>query len=261
MNARRGVAMLLVVMTSTVLVVGVAILARTRTTLALTHRQTAASIRIQYLLLGSERPIFEWLGERARDVVVGPGTGAPVVGVLDEEFEIDGQRVRIRITAWDQQGMWPGNSDQLGLDPPEPRHGSADRVFPTSTQPDSTKGVLATHNPWPTRSGRTRSAAIPAININTAPGMLLEQLRAGYPTGDLDTLLEQRQTGARVTVSQTLRTPDGREVRLTGTSRVWSFRTQVSVNKTTLGMWSVYTNQGGQWRLAQRMMIDEPAEE
>lgn len=261
MISRRGVAMLLVVMTCTVLVVGVTIIARIRTTHAMTQQQASASIRVQQLLLESARPIFQWLDEDSRSVVIDLGTEAPMVGVLDDELMVDGQRVRIQITAWDQQGMWPGNSEELGLDPPQPRHTSDDRVFPSRARPGSAKGVLASHNPWPTRSGRTRSGATPTININTAPGMLLDQLRSGYPTGELDTLLGQRQSGDPVTVSKMLRSADGQELRLTGMSRVWSFRTQVSVNQMTMGMWSVYTNQGGQWRLAQRTMIDESTDE
>lgn len=264
--------MLLVLMVCTVMIVGVTIIARARASTAITTYQASELLRCDLLITASEKPILHWLEEQSSSVVIDPGSDAPAVDVHDSQFNLDDSVVKIEITGWDQQGMWPGNSDSVGLQPPvAPNQGldmgyhlahleSVTGVYPSRTVPDAIGGLVATHNPWPTRTGRARGRGIATINVNTAPQTLLDQISARYDVGDFNELLAKRSQGEFVATSQSARNAEGEEIRLASVSRVWSFRTQVTVGQVTRSVWSVYANQGGQWQLVQRTVIGEPNE-
>ena len=270
MSSRSGVAMLLVLMTCTVLIVGATVIARTRTNSILSDQQALCGLRATRCLSVSHSAIITWLDEESTSVVIDPSKNTPAVAVLDDSFDVEGTTVLIRITAWDQQGMWPRNASELGLNPPGINGASFDHppnlqqlqdagmVFPTADRPDTIGGLWSTHNPWPTQSGRTRSQGTAAINVNTAPAPLLDQIMTQSDVGDLGALLQQRAAGEMATLSQSSRNAAGEELRLVSVSTVWAFRTQVTVGRIERAAWSVYANQGGQWRLVQRVMIDEP---
>lgn len=273
MSARRGAAMLLVLMTCTVLIVGVTIIARARISASITAHQASRLLRCDQLIAGSEQPILYWLGERSSSISLDPSLKTPVERVHSSQMGFDGSLLRVEITAWDQQGMWPSNSDSLGLRPPIGldreiqasdhlgSHDVASGVYPTPAVPDALGGIMATHNPWPARSGQTRRRAAVTINVNTAPQQLLNQINARYNIGDLGVLMDNRSRGEFVAMSQSARNAEGEEIRLVSVSRVWAFRTQITVDQVTRCVWSVYANQGGQWQLAQRTVISEPIDE
>lgn len=270
MKMRSGVAMLLVMMTCTLLIVGVVIVARARASTFLTQQQGVWQTDAGQLLSASEVPILSWLEEESKTVVFIPEAKSPFVEVLDDRFQIKQVPVEIQIIAWDQQGMWPRNAVELGFQPPfqlNAEFGTPPNlaqlplnahIYPTTEQPEAIGARIATHNPWPNSSGQTRSRGGVTINVNTAPMVLLEQIMDRFDVSDLDQLRQQRSEGKMARLPQTNRDANGREVRLVGVSRVWSFRVQVSVGQLTRGMWVVYINQGGQWKLAQRTMINEP---
>lgn len=273
MNSRRAAAILLVMMTSTVLIVGVSIIARLRTTRAIASHQNHDLMLCDQILSSAQEPIRYWLEDQASTVVVDPAPGAPIVSCIDDSFGIEGLRTRVLISAWDQQGMWPGNWAEIGLDPPavpdsdgEPVHhlrqfDSESGVYPDHLKPSMLGGVVATHNPWPARSGRTRSRGIASINVNTAPEELINQLLARFDLGNLDELIEERKRGKFIAMSLSARNEVGEEIMLVSVSRVWSFRIQVTVNQVTRSQWCVYANQGGQWQLVQRTVIGESSDE
>ncbi len=270
MMVRRGAAMLLVLMACTALIVGVTIIARVQASAGIASSQASSLARCDQLITAAEQPIMQWLVERSGSSTVDPSLGSPIVKVQDDLLELDKALVRIQVTAWDQQGMWPRNSDQLGFTPPvsgiqlsEIGHHLCrlqldSGVFPTESEPTAIGGLVATHNPWPTRSRQTRRWGAASINVNSAPQALLNQISARYDVGDLSSLLDQRRLGERVEMSQIVRNAEGEEIQLVGVSRVWSIRTQVTVERVTRSVWSVYANQGGQWHLVQRTVIGEP---
>ena len=272
MMVRRGAAMLLVLMTCTVLIVGVTVIARVRASATIASSQSCSMLRCDQLIKAAEQPIMQWLMERSSGVSIDLGSQSPFVAVHDSQLELDGSQVRVQITAWDQQGMWPSNSDQLGLSPPVGGRQSGDfghhlgrlpleyGLYPTFSNPNLVGGLIATHNPWPTRSGQTRRRDTVAINVNTAPQALLNQISARYDVGDLSSYMESRRFGVSVAVNQSARNAVGEEIQLVGVSRVWSFRTQITVVRVTRSVWSVYAKQGGQWQLVQRTIIGEPDE-
>ncbi len=272
MSTRRGAAMLLVLMTCTVMIVGVTIIARAKTSAAITSLQAHRLVRCDQLIRASQQPILHWLDEVSSSATLDPDLGAPVVIVHDTETIDPDGRVRIQLTAWDQQGMWPANSESLGLTPlVQPDQdlqmgyhlGSLEVdsvVYPSQSSPDTIGGLVATHSPWPTRSGRTRTRGTASINVNTAPQALLDQISARYDVGDLGMLIESRQQSEFVAMSQTVSNAEGEEIQLVSVSRVWAFRAQVAVGNVSRSVWSVYANQGGQWQLVQRTVIGEPSE-
>ena len=259
--------MLLVLMTCTVLIVGVTIIARVQASSSIASTQALSLVRCDQLITAAEQPIMQWLVERSGSSTVDPSLGSPIVKVHDDLLVLDNSRIRVQITAWDQQGMWPRNCDQLGFTPPVGGDQVGERghhlgslqldsgVFPTESEPTAIGGLVATHNPWPVRSRQTRRRGAVSINANTAPQALLNQISARYDVGDLSSLLDQRRHGE---MSQTVRNAEGEEIQLVGTSRVWTIRTQVTVDRVTRSVWSVYANQGGQWQLVQRTVIGEP---
>lgn len=270
MKTRSGVALFLALLASVVIIVGVTIIASVRTREHLTEVQSTNVMHSMQALRESDRMIRSWLDERSNSIVLPPEIDAPMVPVRDDAFTLGGRPASIQITGWDQQGMWPRNAEDLGLNPPTLIPGefgdlpNLDQInanassYPSVAAPAAIGGVLATHNPWPSRSGRTRSRGSPAINVNTAPISLLRQAQTQYDIRDLGEIVQSRAQGSMATLDGTNRAATGNEVRFVSLSRVWSFRVDVTVGMVSRSCWYVYANQGGQWSLVQRMMIDEP---
>ncbi len=269
MRSHRGGAMLLVLLTSTVMIVSVSILARAQSSSAIAAMQASKLQLCQHLIAASEEPTLYWLSEISGGVVIDPDQSTPMVRVLDAQLGIDRSRASIQIAAWDQHGMWPSNCDALGIGP-IPSHASTrlprglserglgERVYPTTHRPSARKSTGATHNPWPTLSGRTRRGSHAAINVNTSPRELLEQVSARDEIGDLGEIFERRKRGEFVTVAQSIRGVNAPELRIVSVSHCWSIRTQVTVDGVTRGTWSVYAHRGGHWELVKREVIHEP---
>ncbi len=271
MNTRRGVAMLIALMTMTVLIAGITIIARVQTTDRLIEMRADDTSYTQDIFRIADMPIRAWLEEQASSAVVDPTTSAPMIHVSDDEIVLGDQAVRIRITAWDQYGMIPRNADELRINLgsdvdtawQDARYPSLDlsteqsSVFPSREHPAAIGGFFATHNPWPTRSGTTRSRSGAVININTAPVQLIEEIFQRFNLGDPSHIFEKRAQGELATF--TLSAQDARQVsvRLVSISRVWSFRVDVWIGTIRRSSWSVYSNQGGHWRLVQRVGIDD----
>jgi hypothetical protein len=261
--------MLLVLLTSTVMIVSVSILARAQSSSAITAMQASRLQLCHHLIAAAEEPTLYWLRELSGGVVSDPDQGTPMVLVLDTQLGIDQSQARIQIVAWDQHGMWPSNCDSLGIGP-KPSHadtrsqwvlsekGPAEWVYPTMHRPSARNSISSTHNPWPTLSGRTRRGAHAAINVNTSPRELLEQVSARYEIGDQGEIYKRRKRGEFVIVSHSIRGVNAQEIRLVSVSHCWSIRTQVTVDGVTRGTWSVYVNRGGHWELVKREVIHEP---
>lgn len=269
MRSRSGVAMLLTLLASVVIIVGVTIIASVRTREHLTEVQSSDAMRSMQVLRESDRMILGWLNERSKSIVLPPEIDAPIVRVLDDSFTLGRRPATLQITGWDQQGMWPSNAEGLRLNLPLGIVGAFSDLpnldqpdtsssrYPSLATPAAIGGVLATHNPWPSRAGQTRSRGTPAININTAPISLLMQAQSQYDVDDLGEIVQKRNQGSMATLDVTNRAATGQEIRFVSVSRVWSFRIEVTVGLVSRSCWCVYANQGGQWSLVQRMMIDE----
>ena len=268
MRTRRGAAMLIVLMTMTVLIAGTAIIARMRTTNQLISKHATDRIYAQDLVYAAESPIIEWLRENSSHAVVNPDLPAPMIQVLDDRVKLDTQTVRIQITAWDQSGMIPLNANELGLEmdldevpwkkailPGLDHADSHPTAFPSRESPTAIGGRVATHNPWPTRSGTTRSRSDAVININTAPVDLIEMVFTSFNLGDPGSIFEKRGSGELATYTTQRQDANQKSIRLVSVSRVWSFRTDVWVGTIRQSYWSTYANQGGNWKLVQRIGI------
>ena len=271
MRDRRGIAMLIALMTMTVLIAGVAIIARVQTTDRLIELRSDDAIMVDDIFRVADAPIQAWLEEQARYAVVDPASLASMVAVSDDRMMLGDQEIRVRITAWDQYGMIPRNADELRIDlgndseipwkdarfPGLDLSTQQTTVFPSRERPTAIGGLHATHNPWPTRSGTTRSRSNAAININTAPAELIESIFRTFNLGDPSSIFEKRAQGELAIF--TLSAQDARQVsvRLVNISRVWSFRVDVEIGTTRRSSWCVYSNQGGSWKLVQRIGIDD----
>lgn len=269
MSARRGMAMLLVLLTTVVIVVGVTIIARVRTDRVLASQQATRSASAMHIIGESDRVMRAWLHERSTSVVLPPEIDAPHVAVLDDTIDLWGKQVQVRIDAWDQLGMWPQTSDELGLSMPFTvkntfqEFSNLDQLdvqgmtFPSRNRTTAIGGLWSTHNPWPARSGQTRTRGAAMINMNTAPMALLAQVADRFHPGELDQAMQQRAQGKMVTMTQSLQSAEGTNLRLVGVSMVWSFRVEVRVGSVIRSCWCIYANRGGQWALMQRIMIHE----
>jgi len=265
----RGVAMLLVLVVLTVVVSAVSIIARARTTVVLTGSHMVHRAQLGQLLEASDAPIRSWLQEHAGSIVLPPEIDAPCILVSQSSNMImNGDEVRIQITAWDQLGMYPRNAIALGLPMPVEDvawmdsdlpgldgHG-ARADFPTSDNPASVGGVTATHNPWPTRSGTTRARGGAQININTAPKELVERVFDRFGLGDPGWIFQRRVAGEFVAMTQQIEGADRAAISLVSVSRVWSFRIDAWFGTIRRSCWCIYANQGGNWRMVQRLAID-----
>ena len=268
---QRGVAMLLVLAVLTVVVSAVAIIARVRTTEVLTRSHAVHRAQLGQLMEASDAPIRAWLKDYAGGVVLPLDTGAPYLLVSEKRDIVhEHYEVQIQITAWDQLGMYPRNAEDLGLripmdmekfawfDSPLPGldAGGSRSDFPSSEEPASVGGLVATHNPWPRRSGTTRARGGTQININTAPDELLEDVFERLGLGDPGWILEKRAAGELVTMTQQIVGADQAPINIVSVSRVWSFRIDAQIGTIRRSCWCVYANQSGSWRLVQRLAID-----
>jgi hypothetical protein len=275
MNTRRGVALLVTLMTMTVLFAGVAIIVTVRNTDAIISTHSLDELLVRDILRSSESPILLWLNNQSGEVVLDPESVAPVVSILNDELMIYEEALRLRITAWDQYGMIPLNADALGLDYAlglnadeipwiGSSHPGLDLVVegvgrrgfvPSSENPDTVGGLVATHNPWPSRLGATRSRSVASLNINTAPRSLVEACYSAFNLGETETIFEKRFIGEQAVYTASVQDPQQDSLRIVSISRLWSFRTDVMVGTIRHSWWSTYARQGGSWRLVQRVGI------
>lgn len=266
--SRRGVAMLITLMTMTVLLAGIAIVAKIRVTNQLISMRTNDGMISMDLLDAAGTPIRRWLEEQAGSAVIGPDQPSSMILILDDTLTIEKQPIRVRIAAWDQSGMIPLNAEQLGLtldikeiawqgqsDPGLDQADQRASVFPSPERPNAVGGLVATHNPWPSRSGTTRSRSSAIININTAPAELLEECFSLFNLGDPSAIIEKRAIGEMAFYTTDIQDARQNQIRLVSISRVWSFRVDVWVGSTLRSSWSTYSNQGGNWRMVQRIGI------
>ena len=271
MNIRRGVAMLIALMTMTVLIAGITIIAQVKTTDRLIEMRADDMVHTQDIFRVADVPIRTWLEEQASSAVVAPAVFTPMIFIADDEIMLGDQAVRVRITAWDQYGMIPRNSDELRISlgsdvdtawqdasyPGLDLSTTQPTVFPSREHPAAMGGLFATHNPWPTRSGTTRSRSGAVININTAPVRLIEDIFQIFNLGDPSNIFEKRALGELAIFTLSAQDAKQVSVRLVSISRVWSFRTDVWIGTMRQSNWCVYSNQGGHWRLVQRVGIDD----
>jgi hypothetical protein len=260
--------MLVVLLTLTVIVSAVAVIARTRTTEQLVRSHAVRDARLAELLQNSDAPIRAWLDEVAGGVVLPPETVTPMIRVTGSSMVHDGEELSIQITAWDQLGLYPRNLMDLGIDLsatevawknsvlPGVDEAASRSAFPSAQWPASTGGLVATHNPWPTRSGATRSRSGAQININTAPQELIVAVFEHFQLGDPSWIFVQRAAGEFVTMTQQIVGADRAPISLVSVSRVWSFRIDARIGTIRRSCWCVYAKQGGKWRMVQRIAID-----
>lgn len=254
----------------TVLIAGVSIIARTRATQSLIELRSQNMVQVDDLFRAADTPIRAWLEEQSPYAVVDSSLDAPMLLVCDDQVELLNKAIRVRISAWDQQGMFPRNFEELGLafpfkssemnwlDTPTPGldlQPTGSTVFPSFEYPSAIGGLVATHHPWPSQSGTTRSRTGVAININTAPISLIEEVFVSYNLGDPNNIFEKRTNHEMASVTMSAQNAQQSNIRLVSTSRVWSMRVDVWIDTIRQSCWCVYTNQGGQWRLVQRLRI------
>jgi hypothetical protein len=281
---RRGVAMLLVLAASVVLLSTAAIIARVRATQSLTQRTEQTLIEAWAVCEGAEPAVLAWLEQESREVVIDPDLPAPMVRLLDESFWLRGKQVRITLTAWDQHGMLPRTTvaqstalrslaDRLGLDRVDLTETESPGIdlmpagsFPRADYPTAPGGMISTHNP-PPGAERRRDGSIASINVNTTPEPLLRALFEDLDRGDIDQVLGRRRSGERAEIhSSSTATGGGDPVRLVGSSGCWSVRTDVRITGpgndgggggASASIWSVYSLRGGAWIREQRLVIPE----
>lgn len=264
---QRGIAMIIVLFTMTLIMSAVALIARTRTTDHLTRSHAVRDAQLGDLLISSDGPIRVWLEQASQTIVLPPEAESSMIRVLENSFIHQGAEIGIRIYAWDQQGMFPKNSEELGFGSPIKTvawknsdllgvdEGSA-AAFPTPHNPAAIGGLIATHNPWPTRSGTTRARGGAQININTAPRALIESVHERFNLSDPSWIFEKRSASEFVVLTKQIEGADRTPMSFVSASSVWSFRIDARIGTISRSCWCVYASQGGSWRMVQRVAID-----
>lgn len=267
---RRGVAMILVLGASVLLLAAAAVIARARVTSTL-RSDTDERLALAWSVVdAAESPIREWLARESGSVVLAPNTDAAMVLIMDSEFAVSGVPVTVSVTAWDQCGMLPalGSAVRLAGQRPGPTgedigwfghaHPGLDlwegagSAFPSRLHPDRIGGLVATHNPRQT--GRSRGGRV-TLNLNTAPAWLIDPILAGIGREGLDAILAARRQGEFVSFRGANHDWQGTELVLTGSSNAWGVRTDVTAGGVVASVWSVYSRRGGTWVREQRLVI------
>lgn len=272
--SRRGIAMLIVLASAILLLSVSSVIARSRATAALATR-TDERLNLAWAACeAAEAAILVWLERESRQVVL-PPESPPMVRILDDSLSIAGMPTRITVVAWDQTGMMPSidtasmpafrrlltpaeRRSAAWIAQPSPGLDLADNsmpVYPTPDRPSTLGGRIATHNPQPGPI-RQRGSQSPVININTAPEPLLRAAYEHLGLPDVNSVLQSRRAGERADI-RSQRAAESTQLRLIGTSTVWSVRTDAMVDGLRASVWSVYTLRAGTWIREQRLAIAE----
>ncbi len=290
----RGVALLIVLGVMLIVVTASAIIATTAADVSVQRTLANGDHTAFDVLTALDAPLHHWLENESSKVVLAPDAAQPAVMVLDDQFELDGVIVRVRLTAFDQLGMvpiqaarsasplrlalpgdlaamidqieLPPSSDKapLGLDlvTAQDRAGATGertlQVFPTMHDA-GLGGFVATHN-----RGRIR------ININTAPRPLLAAAMRLGGRGDIDRILALR-SDAKPGTLEAAPTPRTRAAseheqlipNLVTASDCWAFRIDIDVGSLKRSWWTIYqpgpddprTYRRERWRCVQRLAI------
>ncbi len=258
------------------------LLVRQAATRAVASKANANGELLTDVLRAADAPIQQWLTQDSQRAVLPPNATEPRIDVLNDTITLteDGPTIDLTIRAWDQQGMVPLDAILNGAPlrlaaPPEIREQVDDAdlpdrhlpgldllrgTLPAFPQPDtpSIGATIATHNPI-TTPGRQRLAA--RINVATAPKPLLEAaLRAASRSG-IEVILDARRNGQPVPLGDLPQLGEQRQnaPRLVGVSSCWSFRIDAAISSSgqRRAWWAIYANQGGEWSLVQRLVIDD----
>jgi hypothetical protein len=266
--SRRGVAMVIALLTMMVVITSVAIIARVRTTHSLVRSDAARGIQINDLLSASDAPVRAWLADQAGSLTLPSDVDAPMVELLNDKVTIGRTEGSINISAWDQSGMYPRSSAEIGIETPFDHvnwidsalpgidEAASRAAFPSIKSPAAMGGMIATHNPWPSASGSTRARGGAQININTAPRPLIEAVFGRLNLGDPEWMFGLRDKAEMAFVTGQIVREDRLPIQIVSVSRVWSFRIDIELDTIRRSYWCVYANQGGNWRLVQRLVID-----
>lgn len=269
--SRRGIAMLLVLGTTLIVVT-----ALTATVLAVSTRKQSLTIAAherlaEDLLVASEPLVDSWLRRQSPRAVADPAVPSPMVPITDINLDAGDGLV---LTAYDLLGMMPSTAAQthpLWSVIPGPlraitieRSGTslreiADPRRPVHPMPASGAprlGDVVAFNPAFERRSGTDMTVL--ININTVPPPLLEAaLRIGQ-RGDVASILTSRREGraspAPVAGPRATERSMGL-VRLIGRSTLWAVRADVRCGQIERSWWTVYQSQGRSWRILERYEI------
>lgn len=254
-----------------VLVIGLAAaatIARLAVTSALANDADNDELVLFELESAAHERVLAWLEEESNQVSLPPDTPSPMLVIADDAFEIDGRRVTVTVTAFDQCGMLPWAWIQRDEALPFPREvldglriielderpagldlmvgaGAADPFPMSGTAEDRAVRLgdrLATHN------------AGGSINIATAPAWLLEHVENRVGVSLTSGIADARSANE-------LPDPLGvfgdgtAAVRLTNRSDAWGFRIDLGVGQVRRSWWSIYSHDRRGWERRQRIVV------
>lgn len=253
---RRAFAMLIVLGVLVVLLSVSASIARARSTRALASVTSVSWLDALTVAQSTEDAIQTWLVRESASIVLDPDSTSPLIHVLDHAIMIEGNAVEIRVLAWDQCAM-PGASehddlpsDLTGLD----ELTAPTSIYPDDTHPDRLGARLGTHNPIQSSSRRSNSALL--VNVNTTSEERLQEVFRDLGVAIPAQILTARRSGERVNLNS-IRVNRSDRYHLIASSRIWSVRTDVTVDRVRVSLWSVYVKRGGTWGLEQRIAIPD----
>ncbi len=253
---RRAFAMLIVLGVLVVLLSVSASIARVRSTRALSAATHEDWIDALTIANSTDDAIRSWLAQESSAVVLDPIASSPLVPVLNHNFILAGKPIEIRVLAWDQCGMQSASEHKdlpqviTGLDQIK----ASGSVYPDDSHPDRIGSRMATHNPIPGSDLRGDSAIM--VNVNTTSEQRLKNVFRALGTPLPDQLLNARLAGEHADTNS-IRASQSDRYHLVASSRVWSFRTNVTVKRVRVSLWSVYVKRGGTWALEQRIAIPD----
>lgn len=296
--SRRGVALLLVLAALVVTVTALAAFARLAGASAVATNVNQQAQLADDLARAAEATIVDWLETESAEVVLPPDALTPMVPVLEDEWEMMPRDsvtqasgpwpARIRITAWDQEGMAPltmlMGASPIRLGVPEDVRRAVDELelqgapgldafeapFPSRPAPEASNSsgnerpalgaLVATHNPLPDDLGsgrRTRRNAPARLNVSTAPIELIAAAMRAEQRGGLEQVTQARARGERPNISDNRAAGSEADLLLVNSSSTWSFRVDAEIGTVERSWWTVWTRTGTEWEVVQRLAVDE----
>jgi hypothetical protein len=212
------------------------------------------------LLPSAERIIGDWLREDAARIVLPPTAREPAVEIFAGTWSVGGRPCRLRLVAWDQMGLAPGElvgaskGVATGLRAAVHEEGLGAARAAVLRRFLRAPAVSFEDPRW---TDEQRGEPID-LNLSTAPAWLLRELYEACDRGGVEHVLTARGKGRPPGPTGMFHIPAmRRHVRPIIASSGWSVLIEAGVGNVSRRWWFTYVNVDGRWREAERFLLSD----